>query len=111
MLREGQLDEDEGMIFGKRFLHGSWVLYKIIMTEISDGTTSLFHLPHQPKKRSQGSGRSNNLEPCGDEASLKYPTLGVKDLDTAFKILSQIYGGGGGGKEGGFYLIALAKYG
>lgn len=51
MLREGQLDEDEGMIFGKRFLHGSWVLYKIMTTEISDdGITSLFHLPHQRKR-------------------------------------------------------------
>lgn len=39
MLREGQLDEDGGMIFGKRFLHGSWVLYKIMTTEISDDGT------------------------------------------------------------------------
>lgn len=103
MLREGQLDEDGGMIFGKRFLHGSWVLYKIMTTEISDDGTYFTFPFASPAKKAQGSGRSNNLEPCGDEASLKYPTLGVKDLDTAFKILRQIYGG----KEGGFYLIAL----
>lgn len=56
----------------------------------------LIHFPFaSPAKKAQGSGRSNNLEPCGDEASLKYPTLGVKELDTAFKILRQTYGGKG----------------
>lgn len=45
-----------------------------------------------PAIKSQGSGRSNDLEPCGDEASLKYPTLGVKDLDTAFKFYGRYMG-------------------
>lgn len=59
-----------------------------------------------PAKKSQGSGRSNDLEPCGDEASLKYPTLGVKDLDTAFKFHGRYMG-----KEDLPTLELFSKYG